>query len=67
MRLAYPVELADDDGGWTVSFPDVPEAITWGADRAAALETIRRSLEDYRTRYGDPDERFDQLREMLKK
>ena len=36
-------------------------------DRAAALETIRRSFEDYRTRYGDPDARFDQLREMLKK
>jgi inorganic pyrophosphatase len=36
-------------------------------DRAAALETIRRSFEDYRTRYGDPDARFDQLREMLKR
>jgi inorganic pyrophosphatase len=36
-------------------------------DRAAALETIRRSFEDYRTRYGDPEERFGQLKEMLKK
>jgi len=36
-------------------------------DRAAALETIRRSFEDYRARYGDPEERFGQLKEMLKK
>jgi antitoxin HicB len=44
MRLAYPVELAEDDGGWTVSFPDVPEAITWGVDRAAALEQAEDAL-----------------------
>jgi inorganic pyrophosphatase len=34
-------------------------------DRAAALETIRRSVEDYRARYGAPEERFGRLREML--
>jgi inorganic pyrophosphatase len=36
-------------------------------DRAAALETIRRSFEDYRDRYGDPAARVGQLRELLKK
>jgi inorganic pyrophosphatase len=35
-------------------------------DRAAALETIRRSFEDYRTLYGDPAERFGQLRQLLR-
>ena len=36
-------------------------------DRAAALETIRRSLEDYRALYGDPEERFGRLKEMLRR
>ena len=35
-------------------------------DRAAALETIRRSVEDYRTRYGAPEERIGRLRQLLK-
>jgi inorganic pyrophosphatase len=34
-------------------------------DRDAALETIRRSFEDYRARYGAPEERVSQLRQLL--
>ena len=34
-------------------------------DRAAALETIRRSLEDYRARYGPPERRLGELRRLL--
>ena len=34
-------------------------------DRAAALETIRRSFEDYRARYGAPEERVGELKRLL--
>jgi inorganic pyrophosphatase len=35
-------------------------------DRASALETIRRSFEDYQTLYGDPAARVGKLRQLLK-
>jgi inorganic pyrophosphatase len=35
-------------------------------DRASALETIRRSIEDYHALYGDPEARVGQLRQLLK-
>jgi inorganic pyrophosphatase len=34
-------------------------------DRAAALETIRRSVEDYRTKFGAPERRIAELRRLL--
>ena len=34
-------------------------------DRDAALETIRRSFEDYRARYGAPEDRVNELRRLL--
>jgi inorganic pyrophosphatase len=34
-------------------------------DRAAALETLARSFEDYRTRYGAPETRLAELRRLL--
>ena len=38
MRFAYPITLAGQrDGAMLVSFPDVPEALTEGADEAEAL------------------------------
>lgn len=38
MRFAYPITLAGQrDGAILVSFPDVPEALTEGADEAEAL------------------------------
>jgi antitoxin HicB len=35
--LNYPVMLTPDDGTFLVTFPDVPEAITFGADEDEAL------------------------------
>jgi len=36
--LIYPVELTPDDNGTVlVTFPDVPEAVTFGGDEAEAL------------------------------
>ena len=37
MRLAYPVKLDVEDGTVLVSFSDIPEALTEGADEAEAL------------------------------
>jgi antitoxin HicB len=40
MRYAYPYEMEPQlEGGWTVTFPDVPEAITQGdtAEEVAAM------------------------------
>lgn len=45
MRYAYPVTLAsEEEGGFFVSFPDVPEALTGGDDRAEALDNARDAL-----------------------
>lgn len=38
MRYVYPCVLAPEhEGGFSVTFPDVPEALTCGNDRAEAL------------------------------
>ncbi len=44
MRYAYPCVLTPADGGFTVSFPDVPEALTWGDDRQESLEMAEDAL-----------------------
>ena len=44
MRYAYPCELTPEDGGFTVSFPDVPEALTSGDDRLDALRMAEDAL-----------------------
>lgn len=42
----YPVELTPDgDGGFVVTFPDVPPAITQGDDREEALMRGQDALE----------------------
>ena len=41
----YPVELTPDDGTVLVTFPDVPEAITFGADTDEALMQAVDALE----------------------
>ncbi|MGA9582887.1 MAG: type II toxin-antitoxin system HicB family antitoxin [Allosphingosinicella sp.] len=44
--LDYPVELVPDDNGTLlVTFPDVPGAITYGADQAEALANAVDALE----------------------
>ncbi len=45
MRYAYPCTLVPEDGGgFFVSFPDVPEALTSGADRLEALQMAEDAL-----------------------
>ena len=45
MIYAYPCQLTpDEDGGLIATFPDVPEAITGGSDRAEALAMAEDAL-----------------------
>ena len=45
MIYAYPCQLThDEDGGFVATFPDVPEAITSGRDRAEALAEAEDAL-----------------------
>jgi antitoxin HicB len=45
MRFAYPYELtAQPEGGFTVTFPDVPEAITQGETEEEAAEMAEDAL-----------------------
>ena len=45
MRYAYPCVLtSEEDGGYSVSFPDVPEALTCGKDRDEALAMAEDAL-----------------------
>jgi antitoxin HicB len=41
----YPVNLRKDGKFILVTFPDIPEAITQGINRAEALEMAREALE----------------------
>jgi antitoxin HicB len=57
-EFAYPVVLAPDEieGGFVVTFPDLPEAITQGEDAAGALAEAADALEEAiagRIRRGD--------------
>jgi antitoxin HicB len=58
-ELVYPVILSPDEanGGFVVTFPDLPEAITQGEDTADALREAADALEEAiagRIRRGDP-------------
>ena len=45
MHYVYPCNLApEEDGGFSVSFPDVPEALTCGNDRVEALAMAEDAL-----------------------
>jgi antitoxin HicB len=44
MHYAYPADVLKEPGGVTVSFPDVPGAITCGDTRAEALERGQDAL-----------------------
>lgn len=45
MRYAYPCVLTpEDDGGFSVAFPDVPEALTCGDDEDEALSMAEDAL-----------------------
>lgn len=49
--MRYPVNLEPDSGGFVVSFPDIPEALTQGDTReealAAALDALITAFEFY--------------------
>jgi antitoxin HicB len=49
----YPVILTPDDGAVLVNFPDVPEAITFGADTDEALMYAVDALETALSFYVD--------------
>lgn len=45
MEYTYKAKFeTDPDGGFVVTFPDVPEAITAGENRAEALENAVEAL-----------------------
>ena len=45
MLYVYPCVLeAEDEGGFSVYFPDLPEALTCGDDRQSALEMAEVAL-----------------------
>ena len=52
-RYVFPAILRPDDGGYTVVFPTVPEAITEGATRAEALANAQDALETALSLYID--------------
>lgn len=59
LDFSFPVSLAPEerDGGFVVTLPDFPEAITQGEDRADALVQAGDALEEAvagRMRRGDP-------------
>jgi antitoxin HicB len=43
-HFAWPAEVLEEPEGTTVTFPDVPGAITWGATRAEAMERAADAL-----------------------
>ena len=45
MQYAYPCDLEPDEDGFMVTFPDIPGALTWGADIGEALENAQEVLE----------------------
>lgn len=45
MQYAYPCDVEPDEDGFMVTFPDVPGALTWGADIGEALENAEEVLE----------------------
>ncbi len=59
MRFAYPYELtADPEGGFTVTFPDVPEAITQGETEEEAAAMAEDALVTALSFYTDGAERL---------
>jgi antitoxin HicB len=59
MRYAYPYELIPQpEGGFTVSFPDVPEAITQGDSEKEAVAMAEDALVTALSFYTDHAERL---------
>jgi antitoxin HicB len=43
--MRYPVNLVPDTGGYVVTFPDIPEAMTQGDSYEEAMEMAKDALE----------------------
>ncbi|QEM66728.1 type II toxin-antitoxin system HicB family antitoxin [Geobacter sp. FeAm09] len=57
--LAYPVHLEPaEEGGFVVTFPDIPEAITEGDDETEALVWAQDALETMLESYMDDRQRI---------
>lgn len=46
MKFIYPVKLATQESGLLVTFPDFPEAVTQGTDKADALANAADCLQE---------------------
>ncbi len=55
MQYAYPVEVDEAEEGITVTFPDIPEAITFGHTRAEAMKRAPDALVTALSFYLDQD------------
>jgi antitoxin HicB len=42
--MQYPITITPDDGQFTVTFPDVPQAVTFGETREEALQRAPDAL-----------------------
>jgi antitoxin HicB len=58
MRYAYPAEINEAPDGVTITFPDVPEAISDGATRAEAIERAADALVSALSFYVDDGKRL---------
>jgi antitoxin HicB len=58
MRFAYPIEIDEASDGVTVTFPDLPEAITHGTTRAEAIERAADALVSALSFYVEEGERL---------
>ena len=57
--FAYPVHLEPaEEGGFVVTFPDIPEAITEGDDETEALVWAQDALETMLESYVDDKQRI---------
>ncbi len=57
-RVLYPVNLTPDTGGYFVSFPDVPEAMTQGESYEQAMEMAKDALETSQDFYREKGQPF---------
>lgn len=64
--MRYPINLSPDTGGFVVTFPDIPEAMTQGDSYEEALEMAKDVLESSLDFYFE-DERKVPLPTKLKK
>jgi predicted RNase H-like HicB family nuclease len=56
--VRYPVILTQDTGGYIVTFPDVPEAMTQGDSYAEAMEMAKDALESSVELYTEKNQSF---------